>query len=84
MKELQVSMPQVITTLFQANRLFAHQLAKGLVEAGVINVSQAAAIMVGTANAIRTFSEDEVEEHLGSALAHGFEEVGQWLLRSSG
>lgn len=83
MKTPQVSMPQIVTTLFQANRLFAHQLAKGLVEAGVIDRNQAAAIMVGTANAIRNFSEDEVEEHFGAALAHGFEEVGQWLLRSS-
>ena len=64
----------------QATRLFAFELAKGLMDAKALTDQQASAIMVATAEQMRKFTEGENDEALGEAFARGFEEVGAWLL----
>lgn len=67
---------------FTANKLFAFQIASALVEKGLLTSEEAGAVMVKTANLIRTGTEDEADERLGESFARQYEDVAGWLLRA--
>ena len=66
--------------MFGANAFCGYRIAHKLVEKGILTQSEAAAIMVQTADDVRNGTEGDKGEAFGATIAGRYELFAGWLL----